>query len=195
MQAPTGGMFMRLRTPQSAALTAPLLRVAMKKEAAREAMLRGTTSFSSVLANELPTFADTGSFACKTTEVVQFCTTDDTVANDFDFSEARGMYQESTFNTNTVGNAADSESFADTAVLTANNDTFKNLYTFAIAFDNLYVNFDCITRAECRDIVTKLFLFKYADNVHFFFPPIRHSCPRCRHLSRQSCYRAEDCLN
>ena len=141
----------------------------MKKEAAREAMLRGTTSFSSVLANELPTFADTGSFACKTTEVVQFCTTDDTVANDFDFSEARGMYQESTFNTNTVGNAADSESFADTAVLTANNDTFKNLYTFAIAFDNLYVNFDCITRAECRDIVTKLFLFKYADNVHFFF--------------------------
>ena len=79
------------------------------------------------------------------------------------------MYQESTFNTNTVGNAADSESFADTAVLTANNDTFKNLYTFAIAFDNLYVNFDCITRAKCRDIVTKLFLFKYADNVHFFF--------------------------
>ena len=66
----------------------------MKKEAVREAMLRGTTSFSSVLANELPTFADTGSFACKTTEVVQFCTTDDTVANDFDFSEARGMYQE-----------------------------------------------------------------------------------------------------
>ena len=88
----------------------------MKKEAAREAMLRGTTSFSSVLANELPTFADTGSFACKTTEVVQFCTTDDTVANDFDFSEARGMYQESTFNTNTVGNAADSESFADVSV-------------------------------------------------------------------------------
>ena len=51
----------------------------MKKEAAREAMLRGTTSFSSVLANELPTFADTGSFACKTTEVVQFCTTAFTV--------------------------------------------------------------------------------------------------------------------
>ena len=160
----------------------------MKKEAGPRSHLRGSTSFSSVLANELPTFADTGSFACKTTEVVQFCTTDNTVANDFDFSEARGMYQESTFNTNTVGNAADSESFADTAVLTANNDTFKNLYTFAIAFDNLYVNFDCITRTECRDIVTKLFLFKYADNVHCSFSSYKTFLPRCRHRTRQSSY-------
>lgn len=91
------------------------------------------------------------------------------MANDFDFSQARRVYQESTFNTDTIGNAADSESFADTAVLTADNDTFKDLDTFTIAFDNLYVNFDSITRAKCRDIVTKLFLFKYADNVHCSF--------------------------
>ena len=81
---------------------------------------------------------------------MQFCTANDTVANDFDFSQARGMYQESTFNTDAIGNAADSESFADTAVLTADNDTFKDLDTFTIAFDNLYVNFDSIPRAECR---------------------------------------------
>ena len=99
----------------------------MKKEAAREAMLRGTTSFSSVLANELPTFADTGSFACKTTEVVQFCTTDDTVANDFDFSARRGnVPRKSTSNTNTAGKTRRTVKVSyDTANLTANNDTFK----------------------------------------------------------------------
>ena len=147
-----------------------------------------TDLFSSVLANSLSAFADTGSFAGKTAEIVQFCTANDTVANDFDFSLARGMYQESTFNTDAIGNAADSVSFADTAVLTADNDTFKDLDTFTIAFDNLYVNFDSIPRAECRDIVTKLFLFKYADNVHCSFSSYKTFLPRCRHRTRQSSY-------
>ena len=115
-----------------------------------------TDLFSSVLANSLSAFADTGSFAGKTAEIVQFCTANDTVANDFDFSQARGMYQESTFNTDAIGNAADSESFADTAVLTADNDTFKDLDTFTSSFDNFRVYTNSVTRTECRDISTKL---------------------------------------
>ena len=122
-----------------------------------------------VLAWELPTFANTGSFACQTAEVVQFCTANDTAANDFDFSQTRGMYQESTFYAYAIGNAANGEGFADTAVLTADDDAFKNLDTFAVTFDNLYMNLDCVARAECRNVAAKLFLFKYADNIHLFF--------------------------
>lgn len=194
MRAPTGGMFMRLRTPQSAALTAPLLRVAMKKEAAREAMLRGTTSFSSVLANELPTFADTGSFACKAAQVIQFCTANNAAARYFDFSQTRGVYQEGTFYAYTVGNTTYCEGFADTAVVTADNDAFKYLDTFAVTFDDLYVYLYGIARAEVGDVVAKLFIFEYADNVHCFFPPHRHSCPVGINYTPIVGW-TEDCLN
>ena len=112
----------------------------------------------------------------------------------FDFSQTRRMYQESTFNAYTVGNTTNREGFTDTAVLTADNDAFEYLDTFTVAFDNLYVYLDRIARAEIRDVVTKLFLFKYADDVHVYFPPIRHSCPR-HHLAVTIALRTEDCLN
>lgn len=100
------------------------------------------------------------------------------------------MYQEGTFYAYTVGNTTNREGFTDTAVLTANNDAFKNLYTFTIAFDNLYVSLDGITRAKIRNVVAKLFLFKYANNVHFvssyktFVLPVAASYHDNRHTSR-----------
>ena len=78
------------------------------------------------------------------------------------------MYQECTFYADAIGNTANRKRFADTAVLTADDDTFKNLDTFAVSFDNLYMDLDCVARAECGNVAAKLFLFKYADDIHFF---------------------------
>ncbi len=102
---------------------------------------------------------------------MELCTADNTAADNFDLRQTRGMYREGTFNAYTVGYTANREGFTDTTILTADYEAFKNLDTFAVTFDDLYVYLYGITRAEFRDVCAKLFLFEYADNVHFLFPP------------------------
>ena len=61
--------------------------------------------------------------------------------------------------------------------MTADNDTFKDLDTFTIAFDNLYVNFDSIPRRNAgissRSCSCSSTLIMFIA----LFPPIRHSYP------------------
>ena len=54
------------------------------------------------------------------------------------------MQGENLLAANTVGNTADSDGLADTAMLTSNDSAFENLNTLARAFLNAYMNTDGI---------------------------------------------------
>ena len=72
--------------------------------------------------------------------------------------------RESTFNTNAVGNPADSKCLADTAVAFGNNSAFESLQTFTVAFNNLNPDPYGITDVELGQITANLFSLDGTDN-------------------------------
>ena len=109
---------------------------------------------------------NTRRFTGELAQVVKFGTTNRTAANDFNFLDAGRMYREHALNADAVRNSADGEHFAHAATLTTNDDAFKNLNTFAVAFDDFCMDTDGIARRKIRNVVTELFLFNKFDDVH-----------------------------
>src|SRR5699024_8651134 len=98
------------------------------------------------------TFLDTSCFTMQVTDVVQFSTTNFTMASNFDFSNTWSVYWESTFHTNTVRYFTDCVSFAHTRTAAFDYNTFKDLYTFSVAFDDFRMYSNSISRTEIRDV-------------------------------------------
>ena len=74
------------------------------------------------------------------------------------------MDRESTFHANTVGYAANSECFTDSAVALGDNGSFESLQTFTVAFNNLNPYTHGITDVDFGQIAANLFCFDRADN-------------------------------
>ena len=118
--------------------------------------------------NKLAFFADTSSLTSQVTQIVQFCTTNDTTTSNYDLVDTRAMNREGSFNANAVGNTTNGEVFTYARAAAGNYNAFKQLNTFTAAFNNLAVNLYGVTSFKIRDVAAQLFLFQYFNNVHFF---------------------------
>ena len=95
------------------------------------------------------------------------------------------MNQECSFNAYAIGNTTNGESFSHAGISAGNNDAFEYLYTFSLAFDDLYMNSYGVPRAEFRNVISELFIFQCFNNVHDLFLLLtRHSC---RSLLAEDC--------
>ena len=115
-------------------------------------------------------FFDTSSFTRKVAQIIEFCTTDNTLAENVDLLDAREMYREHTLNADTVGDAANRERLTDTRALTADDDALEHLDTLPGTLDDLCMNAARGTGSQIRDIRSTLLLFLGYDDVHFFPP-------------------------
>lgn len=93
------------------------------------------------LLNLLSAFADTSCFTGKVTQIVKFCTANNTAACNFDFINSGAVQRESSFYAYTVRYTAYSKGFTNTAAAARNNNAFKHLNAFTAAFNYLYINF------------------------------------------------------
>ena len=74
------------------------------------------------------------------------------------------MNGEGTLNTNAEGNLADGEGLANACTLAANNEALEDLDTVVLTFNDLNVNVQGVTGAECGDVVTEGLLSRKSES-------------------------------
>ena len=114
-------------------------------------------------------FFDSGSFAGETTQVEEFCTTNDTVALYFDLFQTWGMNEECSFYADAVGNTTNGEGFSYAGISSSNDNAFENLNSFVLAFYDFNMNSYGVPGTEFRNVVSQLFIFQCFNNIHDLF--------------------------
>ena len=76
------------------------------------------------------------------------------------------VHREGTLNTDTEGHLTDGEGLANAAILATDYDTFEDLHTGLVTFDNLHVNVKGIAGTEIRNIIAQLCCIDRVKNVH-----------------------------
>jgi hypothetical protein len=85
-------------------------------------------------------FFDTRRFTAQLTQVVKFRAAHTTAANDVDMIDDRRMERENSFNADAERDFANRHGFARAAVFAGDDDAFKNLQAFLVAFLDANVN-------------------------------------------------------
>ena len=109
--------------------------------------------------NKLAFFADTSSLTSQVTQIVQFCTTNDTTTSYNDLVDTRAVNREGSFNANAVRNTTNGEVFTYAGAAAGNYNAFKQLNALAGTLDAFAINFNGDACLKLRDVGTKLFLF------------------------------------
>ena len=109
--------------------------------------------------NKLAFFADTSCFTSQVTQIVQFCTTNDTTTSYNNLVDTRAVNRESSFNANAVRNTTNGEVLTYAGAAAGNYNAFEQLNTFTSAFNNFAVNLYGVTSFKIRDVAAQLFLF------------------------------------
>ena len=110
-------------------------------------------------------FLDLCSFSLAFTQIIQLCATNLTAADQIHMVNAGRMDRESSFNSDTVRNAANSESFTDSAVALGDNGAFESLQTLTVSFNDLYPDTDRVTDIELRYIAADLLCLDGTNNL------------------------------
>ena len=82
-----------------------------------------------VLLVEFAALFDTSCLSAEFAEIVELCSANSSLANEFDFVDARAVCREDSLHTNSVRYFADDEVLADSAVLAADHYAFEYLDT------------------------------------------------------------------
>ena len=117
-------------------------------------------------------FLDLGGFADFVSEIVELGASDMPSALHFDSVDSGGVKRENLFHADTERDTSDSESLADSAAPSCDDNAGEELDTLVIAFDDLVVNFYGVTDVEVRNILLALHFFDFVNHVHIFNPPI-----------------------
>ncbi len=119
-------------------------------------------------------FFDSSVLRRQTLEVCQLCTSDLTIASDFDMIDDRAVDRECTLNTDTAGDLTYGECFTDTAILLGYAYAFEHLNTGLFTFTDSNVNLYRVTRLEVRDVVAHLIFCDLVNQIefHVFYSPL-----------------------
>ena len=118
--------------------------------------------------NKLAFFANTSSLTSQVTQIVQFCTTNDTTTSYNNLVDTGAVNREGSFNAYAVGYTTNGEVLTNAGAAEGNYNAFEQLDTFTGAFNDFAVNFYGVACFKVRDVAAQLFLLQYFNNVHFF---------------------------
>lgn len=127
-------------------------------------------SVSSVLSclivakTRLDLFGDLSRFSVEVAQIVKFCSSDFTVANDLDFVDSGRVDRERSLDAYAERNSANSYRFANAAVLFCDNDTFESLQTLSRTLDDLDVYFDVVAHGNRGDFALHILFLNCFDN-------------------------------
>ena len=107
----------------------------------------------------LLSFLNPRRFTGQSAQIEQLGAADNTVALHFNLCQTRRMNQECSFYTYAIRNTTYSKCFPYAMISSRNNNAFEHLDSFSLAFDNLYMHTNRITRTKCRDVIAELFIF------------------------------------
>lgn len=79
------------------------------------------------------------------------------------------MNEECSFYTDAVRDAANGKGFAKASMFSRDNNTFKYLDSFVLAFYDFRMYAYSVAGAEFRNVISQLFVFERFDNVHDLF--------------------------
>jgi len=141
--------------------------------------------------------ANTGSLAAQFPQVEELGAANMSAGDDFDLLKDGRVEWENPLNADAVGDLADRKRLANTAFLTADNNTLENLDTLFVAFDDFYMHLDGITNLEGGDILLHLFEFQEIDGIHWFVSSsmslfVANICFYCIPTSRSSIIAAAE---
>src|SRR6476661_711449 len=96
-------------------------------------------------------FLDARRFAGALAKVIELCTPDVAAALHLDTCDQRRIRLEGTLHAFARRDLAHDERGVQAAVALRDHDAFVRLYPFAISFDDVYVNHNCIARGKVGD--------------------------------------------
>src|SRR5665647_697511 len=114
-------------------------------------------------------FLDLGSLAAQVTQVVKLGTAHVAAGHDLDLLDDRAVQREGTLDANTEADLANRVGLADATTVTTDDHTLEDLDARARAFNDLDVNLDVVTGAECRDVIAQTDLVDVVEFVHVRF--------------------------
>lgn len=97
-------------------------------------------------------FFDTGSLAAEFTQVIKLCTANLAAADNVNVVNDRCVQRENAFDTNAKANFAYRNGLANAAVLAGDDNAFKNLKAFLVAFLNADVHLNGVAGLECGNV-------------------------------------------
>ena len=83
----------------------------------------------------------------------------------FDAADARAVIREGTLDADAVGHTTDGKGLADAAALHLDDDAFKVLQSFTVAFDDLHENANGIADFQLGQVASELFFFEFTNDV------------------------------
>ena len=87
------------------------------------------------------------------------------MTDDFDAADARAVVREGTLYADAVGHTTDGEGLADAAALNLDDDAFKVLQSFPIAFNDLHEYANGVADFQLGQIASELFFFEFTNYV------------------------------
>src|SRR5688572_18453820 len=111
------------------------------------------------------TLAEGGSLANPAAEEVELGTTRDTVADDLDLVDARGVHGECALNPDAAADPTHGDRLVQATAAHAHDGPFEDLDPLPAAFDDLDRDAHGVTRRNLRD-VPELLAFQLLDGVH-----------------------------
>src|SRR5688500_2024971 len=97
---------------------------------------------------EVALFLDLRSLTAQCTHVVKLGAAHVTLGDELDLFDDRGVHREGTLYADTEGNLADGEGLANAVTLAAQDEALEHLDAGVLAFDDVHVNLEGVTRAE-----------------------------------------------
>src|SRR4051794_21847161 len=104
---------------------------------------------------EVALFLDLRGLTTQCTHVVKLGAAHVTLGDELDLVDDRGVHREGTLHADTEGDLADGEGFADAVTLAAQDEALEDLDAGVLAFDDVHVHLDGVTRAERGNIAAQ----------------------------------------
>src|SRR6476659_156443 len=101
---------------------------------------------------EVALFLDLRSLTTQVTHVVKLGAAHVTLGDELDLVDDRGVHREGTLHADAEGDLADGEGFADAVALAAQDEALEDLDAGVLAFDDVHVNLEGVTRAELGNV-------------------------------------------
>src|SRR4051812_6581903 len=120
---------------------------------------RFVTSRSAGFGLAFALFFDAGCFPAEIPEVVELRAADPAMAFNLDVIDAGGVQREHTLHADSAGDFADGEHLPRAAAFARDDQTLKDLDALFVAFFDLHVDFDRVSRSEVRDVGPRLTRF------------------------------------
>src|SRR5665811_2156270 len=112
---------------------------------------------------------DLGSLTAQVAQVVQLGAPHVATGHDLDLLDDRAVQREGALDANTEADLANRVGLADATTVTTDDHTLEDLDARARAFNDLDVNLDVVTGAECRDVIAQADLVDVVELVHVRF--------------------------